>query len=95
MVYLTTFNTPPLFIPGLRTSFKNRSVDLSDDFENLKNNRLQIANRLISLKNLTSIDYDSDGYPMGYGKNNQAVLIPAFISAYTGIDVSKISLNPI
>ena len=79
----------------LRTSFKNRSVDLSDDFENLKANRLQIANRLISLKNLSNIDYDSDGYPIGYGKNNQAVLIPAFISAYTGIDVSKISLNPI
>ncbi len=79
----------------LRTSFKNRSVDLSDDFENLKANRLQIANRLISLKNLSNIDYDSDGYPIGFGKNNQAVLIPAFISAYTGIDVSKISLNPI
>ena len=79
----------------LRTSFKNRSVDLSDDFENLKTNRLQIANRLISLKNISNIDYDNDGYPIGYGKNNQAVLIPAFISAYTGIDVSKISLNPI
>jgi cell surface protein SprA len=78
-----------------RTSFKDRSVDLSNDFENLKTNRLQIANRLISLKKLSNIDYDSDGYPIGYGKNNQAVLIPAFISAYTGIDVSKISLNPI
>ena len=79
----------------LRTSFKDRSIDLSNDFENLKTNRLQIANRLISLKKLSNIDYDSDGYPIGYGKNNQAVLIPAFISAYTGIDVSKISLNPI
>jgi hypothetical protein len=79
----------------LRTSFKNRSIDLSDDFENLKAFRLQIANRLISLKNLSNIDYDIDGYPIGFGKNNQAVLIPAFISAYTGIDVSKISLNPI
>ena len=28
-------------------------------------------------------------------KNSQSVLIPAFISAYTGIDASKISLNPI
>tara|TARA_B100001093_G_C26608188_1_gene918943 strand:- start:18 stop:938 length:921 start_codon:yes stop_codon:yes gene_type:complete len=79
----------------LRTSFKNRSVDLSDDFENLKANRLQIANRLISLKNINNINYDNDGFPLGYGKNNQAVLIPAFISAYTGLDISKISLSPI
>ncbi|MAT79906.1 MAG: cell surface protein SprA [Flavobacteriales bacterium] len=79
----------------LRTSFDSKSVDVSDNFENLKNIRLDIANRLISNKNLNDIDYDNDGFPIGYGKNSQAVLIPAFISAYTGIDVTKISLNPI
>ena len=79
----------------LRTSFKDRSVEFSNDFENLKKNRIQIANRLISLKNLGNISYDSDGFPLGYSKESQAVLIPAFLSAYTGIDVSKVSLTPI
>ena len=79
----------------LRTSFNNKSVDISEDFENLKKIRLDIANRLISKKDLGNINYDVDGFPIGYGKNSQSVLIPAFISAYTGIDASKISLNPI
>jgi len=79
----------------LRTSFNNKSVDISEDFENLKKIRLDIANRLISKKDLGNINYDVDGFPIGYGKNSQSVLIPAFISAYTGIDSSKISLNPI
>ena len=79
----------------LRTSFNDRSIEFSSDFENLKKNRIQIASRLISLKNLGNISYDSDGFPVGYSKESQAVLIPAFLSAYTGIDVSKISLTPI
>ena len=79
----------------LRTSFNNKSVDISEDFENLKKIRLDIANRLISKKDLANINYDVDGFPIGYAKNSQLVLIPAFISAYTGIDPSKISLNPI
>ena len=40
------------------------------------------------------------GYPIGYGKNSQQVLIPSFLSAYTGVisrekgrDASKISLS--
>jgi len=79
----------------LRRSFSKKSVDVSEDFENLRNIRLDIANRLISTKGLDNISYDSDGFPIGFGKNSQSVLIPAFISAYTGIEPSKISLNPI
>ena len=33
--------------------------------------------------------------PIGYGKNNQAVLIPAFLSAYSGKNAETISLNAI
>ncbi len=33
----------------------------------------------------------NDGYPIGFGKNNQAVLLPAFIAAYSGTDASKVS----
>jgi hypothetical protein len=27
---------------------------------------------------------DAEGYPVGYGKNNQAVSLPAFLAAYSG-----------
>ena len=59
------------------------------------NNRIKIANRLAAESRQFNQKTDNDGFPIGYGKNSQAVLIPAFISAYTGIDVTKISLNPI
>src|SRR5690606_14537382 len=32
-----------------------------------------------------------DGFPVGYGKNSQAVLLPAFLSAYTNENPSKSS----
>lgn len=31
------------------------------------------------------------GYPIGFGKSNQAVLLPAFLAAYSGTDASKTS----
>ena len=36
---------------------------------------------------------DADGFPIGYGKSNQAVLLPAFLSAYTGKDAGKVKLG--
>jgi cell surface protein SprA len=33
------------------------------------------------------------GYPVGFGKNSQAVLLPAFISAYSGSDATKITTS--
>jgi hypothetical protein len=36
---------------------------------------------------------DGDGYPLGYSKNNQAVLLPAFLAAYSGSDASGVSLG--
>ena len=50
--------------------------------------------RLASLKG-GPISFDEFGFPEGFGKNNQAVLIPAFLSAYSGNNPEKISLNPI
>ena len=35
----------------------------------------------------------NEGYPVGYGKNNQAVLIPSFLSAYAGSSASGVSLS--
>ena len=33
------------------------------------------------------------GYPIGFGKNSQAVLLPSFLAAYTGKDAGGISLD--
>ena len=38
--------------------------------------------------------FDSDGFPGGYGKSSQEVLIPAFLAAYSGVSAEKISINP-
>ena len=40
-----------------------------------------------------SID-PSTGYPAGYGPSSQEVLIPAFLSAYSGTSAEKVSLSP-
>ena len=79
----------------LRTSFKKKNKDFSEVFDTMKNNRLIIAERLILEKNLNIIEYDNEGFPIGYSKNSQQVLIPAFMSAFLGFDPQKIAFNPI
>ncbi|MFT3793514.1 MAG: cell surface protein SprA [Flavobacterium sp.] len=106
----------------LSTAFKTSDEIKSSAFEDFKNNRLIIANRLAEQFYGTSnvprygegqyqlptdpadpnynIYQNNLGYPVGFGKNNQAVLIPSFLSAYTGLisgaageDTKKISLD--
>lgn len=36
---------------------------------------------------------DDEGYPQGYGKNSQNVLLPSFLAAYTGSDPEEVSLG--
>jgi len=36
----------------------------------------------------------AQGFPAGYGPDNQEVFIPAFIAAYTGKEVKDVKLNP-
>ncbi|GIS27979.1 MAG: hypothetical protein CM15mP129_01760 [Chloroflexota bacterium] len=33
------------------------------------------------------------GYPLGFGKTNQSVLLPAFLSAYSGSDANSVELG--
>ena len=79
----------------IKTSFKKSDENESITFNNFQNNRLIIANRLALINGSSGGGVDEFGYPLGYGKNNQAVLIPAFISAYSGQDPSSISLSAI
>ncbi|MCK0192175.1 cell surface protein SprA [Arenibacter sp. F20364] len=65
----------------------------SDNFETFKENRITIANRIVSERNQDTGEVDADGFPERYGKTSQDVLLPAFFAAYTGKDPNKVSLD--
>jgi cell surface protein SprA len=78
----------------IKTSFSTSDENTSAVFDDFRNNRLPVANRLaaergIDLSNPANID--AEGYPKGFGKNNQAVLLPAFLAAYSGENASSAS----
>ncbi len=73
----------------LKTAFKTSDENQSSAFEDLKNNRIIIAQRLAAQNGVDIANIDADGFPKGFGKNSQAVLIPSFLAAYTGLISSK------
>ncbi|WP_337968511.1 cell surface protein SprA [uncultured Flavobacterium sp.] len=105
----------------IKTAFSTSNETQSAAFDDFRNNRLIIANRLaedrygaiiprydastlpaednaVPIENLANPNntqrkqiLSNDGYPVGYGKSNQAVLLPAFLAAYTGADASNVS----
>jgi cell surface protein SprA len=78
----------------IKTAFSQSDENSSAAFDDFRTNRLLVANRLATERGidiLNPANLDEDGYPKGYGKNNQAVLLPAFMAAYSGTDVSKVS----
>ena len=86
------FGTSTIFI---KTAFKTSNGISSSLFETFRNNRIHIANRLASSSKIIGQDIDQDGFPIGYGKNNQLVLIGAFISAYSGVSPQEIKTDPL
>ncbi|MEC8829997.1 MAG: cell surface protein SprA, partial [Bacteroidota bacterium] len=78
----------------IRTAFSKSDELVSASFDEFKNNRLIVANRLANnFYGPNNYNVDAEGYPLGFGKNSQAVLLPAFLSAYSGQKADKISLN--
>ena len=80
----------------IKTSFSTSDENSSAAFDEYRTNRLLVANRLatdrgIDISNPANID--AEGYPKGFGKNSQAVLLPAFLAAYSGGDASSVSLG--
>ncbi|GGG34031.1 cell surface protein SprA [Bizionia arctica] len=79
-----------------KTAFSKSDVAQSETFDNFRSNRLIVANRLAEDHyGSATFPLDVEGYPVGYGKNNQAVLLPSFLSAYTGEKSEGISLSAI
>lgn len=91
-------------INTFKTAFSkmgNENVPASKAFQNLKNYRMAIAERLAGQR----IENAAEGYnpaardevtkfPVGYSAASSQVLIPAFIAAYTGQSPDKVSLDP-
>ncbi len=78
----------------INSAFSNSDVNGSATFDDFRSNRIIVANRLATERGIdinNPINLDAEGYPIGYGKNNQAVLLPAFLAAYTGKDASSVS----
>ncbi len=72
----------------IKTAFKSSDEFSSEAFDDFRKNRKIIAERLRVENGIATSD--EDGFPTGYGKTNQAVLLPAFLSAYTGTSPDKI-----
>ena len=93
---LGNFNISTVLI---KTAFSKSDENSSDTFDAFRENRLVIARRLaldagIDFTNANNFENaDLNSFPLGYGKTNQSVLLPAFLSAYTGDDASTSSLG--
>ena len=77
----------------LATTFNKIDEYHSAAFERFKDNRLTVARRLASERGLNPADVDAEGFPKGFSKKNQAVMIPAFFAAYSGGSASGVSLD--
>jgi len=75
----------------IKTSFSTSDEFNSDTFDDFRNNRIIIANRLAEdFYGTPNFPTDPEtGFPVGFGRTSQDVLLPAFLSAYKGSNASK------
>ncbi|WP_443944952.1 cell surface protein SprA [Pedobacter sp. AW1-32] len=77
---------------AIGSAFKEKNSSMiSSLFNQFMANRMVISRRL-GARNGNSLG-TSGGYSDGYGKDNQDVIVAAFLAAYSGKDASKVSLN--
>ncbi|WP_452223888.1 T9SS outer membrane translocon Sov/SprA [Lacinutrix chionoecetis] len=84
------FNISAFTLP---TAFGKSDEVSSQAFDDFRQNRLTIARRLALERGANINDVDAEGYPLGFGKTSQAVLLPSFLSAYTGQSAEKTKLG--
>ncbi len=80
----------------IKTAFSTSDENSSAAFDDFRANRLIVANRLATQRGIditNPLNLDTQGFPIGYGRNNQAVLLPAFLAAYSGGNASSTSLG--
>ena len=79
----------------IKTAFKKKDGASNPNFESFRDYRLSVAEKLAAANGLNLSNRNADGFPLGYGKNQQSVLIHSFLGAYSGTPQDKIKLNPI
>ena len=79
----------------LKTAFNQSKSSVSTNFNKFREFRSIIAHRLVESTIFSSLGDDKEGYPLGFGKNQQSVLLHSFVAAYSGSDPNRIELNPI
>ncbi len=78
---------------ALNTFFDNHDPNvISNIFKTFEDNRQIISLRVAGKNPYWDQKKDPNGYAIGYGKYAQDVLIPAFLSAYTGKSAGSVSL---
>jgi cell surface protein SprA len=86
----TTFGNFNISTVLIKTAFGGSDEQNSTTFNDFRANRLVVANRLAEdFYGTTGFDRDEEGFPVGFGKTSQDVLLPSFLAAYKGSDVSK------
>ena len=73
----------------IKTAFSSSHANSSAAFNDFRENRLVIANRLATEFYGADVPREEDGFPVGFGKTSQDVLLPAFLAAYKGSDASN------
>ena len=91
----------PSFINGnFSTSYSMFSTAFKDGdqlFQALRDNRIAISQRLGARAGIDTTDpnnLNDDGTVKGFGDLSQDVLLPAFLSAYSGKDPNSVKLDP-
>ncbi|MEP6845249.1 MAG: cell surface protein SprA, partial [Panacibacter sp.] len=78
---------------SFQTLFKKyKPTEVSETFNKFQDNRITIASRLAKSNPYYTGGTAVDGFPLGYGRYAQDVLIPAFLAAYTNKDPNSIAL---
>ena len=79
----------------IKTAFNASSGSYNPNFEKFREHRLVVAQRLAIAAGIPATDVDEEGFPRGFGRTSQTVIIPSFLAAYSGISAERISLEPI
>ena len=78
----------------IKTAFSQSDEAASQPFNSFRSNRLVIANRLAqNFYGNNTFGRDADGFPEGFGKTSQKVLIPSFLAAYSGQNENKVKTS--
>jgi len=75
----------------IKTAFSSSNETSSATFDDFRDNRIIIANRLAEdYYGTANFPVNEDtGFPVGFGNTHQDVLLPSFLSAYKGSKASK------